>query len=60
VSGPAPRYHVELDEARRAIIRRALRDSGGNRRLAAERLGVSRESLHGMMRRLGLSARAPR
>jgi transcriptional regulator with GAF, ATPase, and Fis domain len=42
------------------LIRCALADSGGNQRLAAERLGMHRQSLTRMIRDLGLQNRSER
>jgi len=48
------RYYVELDAARRAIVARALREAKGNKARAARLLGLKRESLFALLRRLGV------
>lgn len=45
---------ARLDLAERRWIEQALRDSGGNRTRAAERLGIHRNSLAVKMKRLGI------
>lgn len=47
-----------VEVAERNAVERALLSSGGNVTAAAKLLGVERPSLHRIMRRLGLSARA--
>jgi DNA-binding NtrC family response regulator len=42
------------------LIRSALAESSGNQRLAAERLGMHRQSLTRMIRDLGLQDRSAR
>jgi DNA-binding NtrC family response regulator len=46
------------ENAEKALIERALRDSGGNRTLAARALGVSRKTLFNKMKALGISSRS--
>jgi DNA-binding NtrC family response regulator len=46
------------ENAEKALIERALRDSGGNRTLAARALGVSRKTLFNKMRALKITGRA--
>jgi DNA-binding NtrC family response regulator len=46
------------ENAENALIERALRDSGGNRTLAARALGVSRKTLFNKMRALKITGRA--
>jgi DNA-binding NtrC family response regulator len=45
----------ELREAEREILLRALRESRGNRSLAARRLGIGRRTLYDKLERLGIS-----
>ncbi|MEO1370706.1 MAG: helix-turn-helix domain-containing protein, partial [Acidobacteriota bacterium] len=45
-----------LDGLERALVARALRESGGNRSAAARRLGVSRNGLAMRVERLGVKA----
>lgn len=47
-------YHQEIDDFRRALLRRALRASAGNRAEAARRLGLSRQALSYLVLHLGL------
>jgi transcriptional regulator with AAA-type ATPase domain len=58
VAQEAARTHVEYDEARaafeRRFIRAALARAGGRRRAAAEQLGLSRQRLQKILRRLQL------
>jgi psp operon transcriptional activator len=49
-----------LDEQERRIVERALETSGGNRRLAAERLGLSYDQLRGILRKDARQASASR
>jgi DNA-binding NtrC family response regulator len=44
------------ERAEKALIEKALRESGGNRSLAARNLGVSRKTLFNKMRALGIRA----
>ena len=46
------------ESAEKALIEKALRDSGGNRTLAARTLGVSRKTLFNKMKALGISSRS--
>lgn len=58
-AAPAPRGLKELvEEYERALILKALADSGGHQRRAARALGVLPTTLNEKMRRLNL--RAPR
>ncbi|MFP4053744.1 MAG: helix-turn-helix domain-containing protein, partial [Phycisphaerae bacterium] len=51
-SSPAPR---NADAAtQRVRVQQALRETGGNKTAAAEKLGVSRAGLYKMLRRLGI------
>lgn len=54
--GEVGRYQEALDDARRAVILRALAEAGGNRTHAADWLGLSRQSLLYEVRRLRLAA----
>ena len=54
-SGPAPGAAPgTLREMERQRIREALRDAGGNKKLAARKLGIHRSTLYAKMRRYGL------
>jgi DNA-binding NtrC family response regulator len=46
--------HIAADGAARALIEKALREAGGSRTLAAQRLGISRKTLFNKMKALGL------
>jgi DNA-binding NtrC family response regulator len=46
---------VDLESAERALIDQALRSTGGRRRRAAERLGISERTLYRKLRKYGLS-----
>ncbi len=45
----------DLQAAERTLIRNALRATGGNRRLAADRLGISERTLYRKLKRYGIS-----
>jgi len=51
-AGPGPRapLHLNLDESELALVRRALSECDGNRTLAAQKLGISRRTLHRKLR----------
>jgi len=51
----SPDRSVDLDEAERAAVRRALTQSSGNVSAAAARLGLSRATLNRKLKRLGLA-----
>jgi two-component system NtrC family response regulator len=53
---PAAGYHREVEEFRRALVRRALAATQGNRAAAARQLGLSRQALSYLVRELGLDA----
>jgi transcriptional regulator with GAF, ATPase, and Fis domain len=55
-SGPAATLEEQVREFKIREIRAALEASGGNQRLAAERLGMHRQSLTRMIRDLGLGS----
>jgi DNA-binding NtrC family response regulator len=44
--GPAPENPMNLKDNEKALIARALQEAGGNRTLAANKLGMSRRTLH--------------
>ena len=50
----------QVRELKVRLIRRALAESGGNQRVAAEALGLHRQSLTRMLRDLGLQDRPAR
>jgi len=66
-AGPAParaeavltRNDLTLREAEKQLIMRALRETGGNRKLAAQKVGISRRTLHRKLREYGLDKLAP-
>jgi len=58
-TGHAQRSSSTLREAERQQIFRALRESEGNRSLAARILGIERKSLYKKARRLGIDLDAP-
>ncbi len=49
-------YHEILERTERALIRRALAEAGGNQSVAAERLGLHRNTLRNKLRDLGIDA----
>ena len=48
---------LDLHHAERVLIFRALEESGGNRSAAAERLGISRRTLHRRLKELNITKR---
>ncbi|MCX6560974.1 MAG: sigma-54 dependent transcriptional regulator [Candidatus Aminicenantes bacterium] len=46
--------HTAADSTARALIEKALQEAGGNRTLAAQRLGISRKTLFNKMKALGI------
>ncbi len=50
---------LNLQETERALILRALEQTGGNRVNAAEQLGISRRTLHRRLKELNISKRKP-
>ena len=50
-------YRLVLDEVERSLIEQALGRSGGSRKLAAEILGIHRNSLRNRMKALGIEPR---
>ena len=51
---PVGDYHRDVDEFRRALLKRALATESGNRAAAARHLGISRQALSYLVRELGL------
>jgi transcriptional regulator with AAA-type ATPase domain len=51
---PGESYRSRLDAHRRGMISEALEQAGGNRALAARRLGLSRQALRYLVRELGI------
>jgi len=51
---PLPPQGVDLAHWERAMIERAMRDAGGNQTKAAQRLGISRDTLRYRIRKFGL------
>ncbi|MGI9040081.1 MAG: sigma-54-dependent transcriptional regulator [Gemmatimonadales bacterium] len=49
-----PRPGMDLDQWERSIIEQALRDSDGNQTRAAQRLGISRDTLRYRLKKFGL------
>jgi DNA-binding NtrC family response regulator len=52
--GPVVRFHEGVAEAKRSIIREALRQTGGHQTRAAELLGLTQPYLARLMKNLGL------
>jgi DNA-binding NtrC family response regulator len=52
--GPPPTNAEKLDDAERKHVMEVLRQSGGNRTLAAERLGIQRRTIYKKLQRWGL------
>ena len=42
----APRNEITIQDAEKELMIRALKDCGGNRTLAAKKIGMSRRTLH--------------
>jgi DNA-binding NtrC family response regulator len=53
-SAPPSGDLLNLAEAEESLIRKALADSGGNRTMAAKKLGISRRTLHRHLSQLGI------
>ncbi len=51
---PLPPQGVDLVHWEKAMIERAMRDAGGNQTKAAQRLGISRDTLRYRLRKFGL------
>jgi DNA-binding NtrC family response regulator len=64
VSGPAPSAEIQdpllLDEVIKKTLLRSLEETEGNRRRAADLLGISRSTLYRMLTRYGLATEARR
>ncbi|MGH7362253.1 MAG: sigma-54-dependent transcriptional regulator [Candidatus Methylomirabilales bacterium] len=54
VQGPLPPQGIDLTAWERALIARALQETGGNQTKAAQRLGLSRDTLRYRMKKFGL------
>ncbi len=54
---PAPSDALNLHHSERALIYRALEETGGNRTKAAQRLGISRRTLHRRLKELDITKR---
>lgn len=52
--GPLPPQGIDLEAWERALIARALQETGGNQTRAAQRLGLSRHTLRYRMKKFGL------
>jgi DNA-binding NtrC family response regulator len=52
--GNGAQYRQVMDQLEKALIRRALAEAGGNQSVAAERLGMHRNTLRNQLRELGL------
>jgi DNA-binding NtrC family response regulator len=53
------RFHESVREHKRTIIRRAIRNAGGNKTKAAEALGLTPTYLSRLVRVLGVEGREP-
>ncbi len=53
-TSPRGEYHQLLDDFRKQLVTAALAESGGNRAQAARKLGLTRQALSYLVRRLGL------
>src|SRR6185312_2178738 len=51
---PLPPDGVELSHWERSLIEQALREAGGNQTKAAQRLGISRDTLRYRLKKFGL------
>jgi len=49
-----PPQGVDLGQWERSIIERAMREAGGNQTKAAQRLGISRDTLRYRLKKFGL------
>jgi DNA-binding NtrC family response regulator len=54
--GGRPAYRTVMAQLEKELIRRALEETGGNQSVAAERLGLHRNTLRHKLRELGLDA----
>ncbi len=55
-----PETELNLQETEKALILRALEETSGSRVLAAERLGISRRTLHRRLKELNIRKRKPK
>ena len=46
--------NITIEDAERALIERALQEAGGNRKVAAERLGISERTIYRKIQEFGL------
>ena len=46
--------NITIEDAERTLIERALQEAGGNRKVAAERLGVSERTIYRKIQEFGL------
>ena len=53
-SSPLPANGVELSQLERSLIEQALREAAGNQTKAAQRLGISRDTLRYRLKKFGL------
>ena len=53
------RYSREVDEAKRRIVSRALREAGGCHTLACRLLGINRTNFYRLLQRIGHEAYRP-
>ncbi|HYT04543.1 MAG TPA: helix-turn-helix domain-containing protein, partial [Gemmatimonadales bacterium] len=49
-----PPQGIDLDQWEKSILEQALREAGGNQTRAAERLGISRDTLRYRLKKFGL------
>jgi len=54
LSPKVPPYGVDLPRWERSIIQRALREADGNQTKAAQRLGLSRDTLRYRLKKFGI------
>jgi two-component system response regulator HydG len=50
-------YHQQIEAFRRGLVARALAECGGNQAGAAEKLGISRQTVSYLVRQLGLESK---
>jgi len=53
---PLPPPGTDLDQWERALIEQAMREAGGNQTRAAQRLGISRDTLRYRLKKFGIQA----
>jgi len=56
-SAAAGNYHQQVEAFRRRLVERALAECGGNQAGAAEKLGISRQTVSYLVRQLGLGSK---